>query len=61
MHRLHQITPLLSIVRTSSLLLIISAMSTAMNWEELVGPTLLNDKDEEVPTSEALKGKKRVM
>lgn len=32
-----------------------------MNWEELVGPTLLNDKDEEVPTSEALKGKKRVM
>ena len=36
-------------------------MSTAMNWEELVGPTLLNDKDEEVATSEALRGKKHVM
>jgi len=36
-------------------------MSSAVNWEELVGPTLLNDKDEEVPTSEALRGKKHVM
>jgi hypothetical protein len=36
-------------------------MSTAVNWEEIVGPTLLNDKDEEVVTSEALRGKKHVM
>eukprot|EP00584_Thalassiosira_punctigera_P019288 CAMPEP_0172550886 /NCGR_PEP_ID=MMETSP1067-20121228/33396_1 /TAXON_ID=265564 ORGANISM="Thalassiosira punctigera, Strain Tpunct2005C2" /NCGR_SAMPLE_ID=MMETSP1067 /ASSEMBLY_ACC=CAM_ASM_000444 /LENGTH=167 /DNA_ID=CAMNT_0013338567 /DNA_START=95 /DNA_END=598 /DNA_ORIENTATION=- len=30
-------------------------------FEELVGPTLLNDKGEEVPSSEALRGKKYVM
>mmetsp|Transcript_17447 Transcript_17447/g.37701 ORF Transcript_17447/g.37701 Transcript_17447/m.37701 type:complete len:163 (+) Transcript_17447:113-601(+) len=33
----------------------------ASQMEELVGPTLLNGKGEEVPTSEALKGKKHVM
>ena len=31
------------------------------NFEELIGPTLLNDKGEAVSSSEALKGKKYVM
>lgn len=33
----------------------------ASPFEELVGPTLLNAKGEDVPTSEALKGKKHIM
>jgi hypothetical protein len=36
-------------------------MSSKMNWDELIGPTLLDGKDEEVPTSGALRGKKFVM
>lgn len=31
------------------------------HFEELIGPTLLNGKGEEVPSSDALKGKKYVM